>query len=82
MRKLDPEATRRVRQALGRLTDGASNLDVRSVTGRPGWLRLRVGDQRVLFRRMEPTDGQDAPRWFVARVVDRRDLDRAVVLLP
>lgn len=42
------------------------------------YLRLRVGDWRVLYR---PTTEQEAVAggegWFVFRIVNRRDLERA-----
>jgi hypothetical protein len=58
---------RRVR--LEQLGD-AANLDIKAPTGRSPWLRMRVGDCRVIYRPAEP-----GPGWYVARVVNRRDLD-------
>jgi mRNA-degrading endonuclease RelE of RelBE toxin-antitoxin system len=72
LRGLDPETRRRLADALRRLDSAASNLDVVPLKGRSPWLRLRVGGHRVLYRRA------GADRWWVARIVDRRDLDRAV----
>jgi mRNA-degrading endonuclease RelE of RelBE toxin-antitoxin system len=60
-----------VLEALGALAGGAENLDVKALTGQTVWLRLRVGDFRVLYM---PAGKQ----WLVARVVNRRDLDKAV----
>jgi mRNA interferase RelE/StbE len=82
VRKLDGPARRRVREALEQLAAGAGNLDVKAISGHPGWLRLRVGEHRVLYR---PLSGQEAgrqPGWLVARVVDRKDLERALAKLP
>ena len=63
---------RRVR--LERLRGGdAANLDIKALTGRPPWLRMRVGDWRVIYRPADP-----GPGWYVARVVNRRDLDATV----
>ncbi|MBI4728303.1 MAG: type II toxin-antitoxin system RelE/ParE family toxin [Acidobacteria bacterium] len=46
---------------------------VKPLVGKAPWLRLRVGDVRVLYRR------DPRPRvLLVARIVDRRDLERAV----
>jgi len=42
-----------------------------SVSGHPGWLRLRVGDWRILYR-------LHAGSRVVARIVNRRDLEAAV----
>jgi hypothetical protein len=63
---------RRVR--LERLGGGdAANLDIKALTGRSPWLRMRVGDWRVIYRPADP-----GPGWYVARVVNRRDLDATV----
>jgi mRNA-degrading endonuclease RelE of RelBE toxin-antitoxin system len=63
---------RRVR--LERLGGGdAANLDIKALTGRSPWLRVRVGDWRVIYRPADP-----GPGWYVARVVNRRDFDATV----
>jgi len=50
-------------------------LDIVTLQGRKPWLRLRVGNWRVLFR---PIEGEDVTRGFlVARVINRRDLHDA-----
>ena len=76
---MDGPQRRRVRDALEALSAGADNLDVKALAGRAPWLRLRVGDWRVLYR---PLSAEEAaaggPGWLVARVVDRRDLERSV----
>jgi mRNA-degrading endonuclease RelE of RelBE toxin-antitoxin system len=41
-----------VRDGLEQLRTGASNLDVKQVQGHPPWWRLRVGDWRVLYRKL------------------------------
>ena len=68
-----PDATR-VLTRLGRLaTPLPDGLDVVPIVGHAPWLRLRDGDFRVLFR------PEGAPSTFlVVRVVNRRDLERAV----
>jgi mRNA-degrading endonuclease RelE of RelBE toxin-antitoxin system len=68
-----PEQTR-IADALRSLEKGATNLDVKAIQGRSPWLRLRVGDYRVLYR---PVD----QGWWVERIVSRGDLDRAVATL-
>ena len=60
---------------LRQLEAGVPNLDLKALTGHPGWMRLRSGDWRVLYR--STGDGL-----HVARVVNRRDLERAVRTLP
>lgn len=61
----------RVTDGLRRLASGDPNLDVKQLRGRDPWLRLRVGDWRVLYRPFE------LGLW-VERIVHRRDLHRAV----
>lgn len=66
-----PEA-RRIVRALDELAAGAPNLDVKALQGRAPWLRLRVGDWRVLYREIGEGD------LLVGRIVPRGDLERAV----
>ena len=81
--KLAPRAIRdlkgltrkRVQQAFQSLEADAANLDVKPVAGHAPWRRLRVGEHRVLYR--ELADDADA-HYLVARVIDRRDLHRAI----
>jgi mRNA-degrading endonuclease RelE of RelBE toxin-antitoxin system len=72
----------RIREALEALAAGASNLDIKPLAGAAPWHRLRVGDYRVLYRPVDSSEtvGSDA-RWLVARIVHRRDLERAVSAL-
>ncbi len=48
-----------------------ANLDLKALTGQPGWYRLRVGNWRVLYY-------SDLPGIVIERIVNRRDLERAV----
>lgn len=73
LRKLDPEQREHVRHALERMDAGAEGLNVKAMTGHPGWLRLRAGDYRILYRAV-------AGGWDVYRVV-RRDLAQAASTL-
>jgi mRNA-degrading endonuclease RelE of RelBE toxin-antitoxin system len=63
------------------------NLDIKHLTGRPPWLRLRRGDYRVLYRPLLGAElsvlgtGESAG-FLVERVVDRGDLERAAATLP
>lgn len=71
-----------MREALEALGAGASNLDVKPLIGSAPWHRLRVGDFRVLYRPVEPNETADSGAGLlVARVVHRRDLERAVATL-
>jgi mRNA-degrading endonuclease RelE of RelBE toxin-antitoxin system len=45
--------------------------DVKPIRGMPGWLRLRIGEVRILFRLLDDTVR-------VERIVDRKDLERAI----
>ncbi len=61
-------------ERLRHLGDQTENLDVKPLQGRPGWWRLRVGDWRILYL-------ADANGIVVERIVNRRDLERAVSTL-
>jgi mRNA interferase RelE/StbE len=79
LRRMDGPQRRRIREALEALAAGAGNLDVKALAGRSPWLRMRVGDWRVLYRPLTQEEAADGgPGWLVARVVDRRDLERSV----
>jgi mRNA-degrading endonuclease RelE of RelBE toxin-antitoxin system len=72
----------RIREGLDGLAAGAINFDIKPLAGNASWHRLRIGDHRVLYRPIEPGEvaGSDA-RLLVARIVHRRDLERAVSTL-
>jgi mRNA-degrading endonuclease RelE of RelBE toxin-antitoxin system len=82
LRKLDRQVRTRVRRALEQLATGAENLDLKAISGHPGWLRLRVGEHRVLCRPLGPKESDEQPAWLIARIVDRKELERAVTKLP
>jgi mRNA-degrading endonuclease RelE of RelBE toxin-antitoxin system len=67
------------------------NLDIKALRGAAPWLRLRVGDYRILYRPLTREELKAVSRqrkrraeagYLVARIVHRRDLDRAVRALP
>lgn len=63
------------------------NLDLAALRGGAPWLRLRLGDWRMLLRPLTPAElvrvAATAEHGFlVARIVNRRDLERAVATLP
>lgn len=67
------------------------NLDVKALEGHGSWLRLRVGAYRILYRPLSVEElatvgrrrgGQAEAGYLVARIVHRRDLERAVDTLP
>jgi mRNA-degrading endonuclease RelE of RelBE toxin-antitoxin system len=48
---------KRLRDAVERLAGGgedAENLDIKALAGRAPWLRLRVGEWRVIYRPIDP----------------------------
>lgn len=74
----------RVREALDELRSGVANLDVKALRGASPWLRLRTGDWRVIYRPMTSDEAAAAGAesgFLVARIVNRRDLERVVRLL-
>lgn len=75
-------ALARIREALEGLAAGEANLDIKPPVGVAPWHRLRVGDYRLLYRSINRAEIEDSDaRWLVARVVHRRDLERAVATL-
>jgi mRNA-degrading endonuclease RelE of RelBE toxin-antitoxin system len=80
LRRMNRPDVRRVREALDDLVAGAENLDVKAIQGHSPWRRLRVGDFRVLYRELSRREGAGSgnPGLLVARVIDRRELERAV----
>jgi hypothetical protein len=82
LRKLASGDIRRVRGGLEALSAGAENLDVKAVANRAPWLRLRVGELRVLYRPLNENEiEKDAEKWLISRVIHRRELDHAVASL-
>jgi hypothetical protein len=59
------------------------NLDVKALRGRSPWLRLRVGDWRIVYRpltraELKRLDSDELEGYLVARIVNRRDLERTL----
>jgi mRNA interferase RelE/StbE len=82
VKDLDSLPTRtaaRIVEALERLGDdpGSEALDTKALVGRRPWRRLRIGEYRVLFRLAEK-----GRVLLVARIVDRKELERALDSLP
>jgi len=76
LRRIGPgRDAERIGAALRALGAGQEDLDIKALTSLPGWLQLRVGDWRVIYRAHEGG-------WIVARIVNRRDLMAAVRTLP
>lgn len=74
LRRMGPGPQReRVRLPLAELAKESVDLDVKALSGRSPWLRLRVGDYRMIYRSYGEPGG-----WWVERIVHRRELDDAV----
>jgi mRNA-degrading endonuclease RelE of RelBE toxin-antitoxin system len=68
-----------------------ANLDVKLLKGVPPYLRLRVGDHRILYRPLDEVElaavaerrglSDVGTGYLVVRIVHRRDLERAVASL-
>ena len=64
-----------------------ANLDIKALTGRAPWLRIRRGEYRVLYRPLTNNELQalnttEKAGFLVERVIDRGDLERAASTLP
>lgn len=70
----------RIRHVLEALGSEQTGLDIKPLRGQSPWLRLRVGDYRILYRPIDPREAADASH-LVARIVHRSDLERAVSTL-
>lgn len=81
IRGLDRSVHRGIVEALPHID--APNADVKSLASRPPWRRLRIGSHRVVFRmlgveELAALDATSAQGVLVARVVHRRELERAI----
>jgi mRNA-degrading endonuclease RelE of RelBE toxin-antitoxin system len=82
LRGLGTTELARIRSGVVGLARGAQG-DVKALAGSPPWLRMRVGDYRILFRPLTAAEladlGREEPAgWLIARVVHRSELERAV----
>ena len=69
-----------------------ANLDMKALSGRSPWMRLRAGDWRVVFRPLLGPEGAELSRArgepvgpgtvYVERIINRRDVERIVAALP
>jgi len=75
LKRLDSPTRKRVQRSFEALATNAVNLDIKPVAGHTPWRRLRVGEHRVLYREL-PVEADS--RYLVARIIDRRDLHRAI----
>jgi hypothetical protein len=72
----------RVTESIRALERGQEGLDVVGLEGRHPWRRLRDGDWRIIFRPLSEAEasklGIADDAILVARIVNRRDLERAI----
>ncbi len=64
-----------------------ANLDIKPLTGRVPWLRLRRGEYRVLYRPLTSSElralaATEEAGFLVERVIERGELERAASTLP
>jgi mRNA interferase RelE/StbE len=71
-RRIPDERVREIASRLQMVATGRSrNLDIKALKGLKPWMRLRVGDYRVVYRKAGSTI-------LVARVVSRQELESAI----
>src|SRR5271156_1039308 len=90
LRRIDHKSRRRLLDLLENdlaAEPQPANLDIKALTGRAPWLRLRRGEYRVLYRPL--TDGElqmlgasEPAGFLIERVIDRGELERAASTLP
>ena len=90
LRKIDAKQRRLLRQAMDGLVriPPPGNLDIKKIELRPQFLRLRVGDWRIIYRPLSDAEMRmlvmrrgtlSGPTGFlIERIVDRQHLERAV----
>ena len=71
LRKVHPQMRARIRGAVLKLAAEPRPPGARALKDRPGYLRVRVGDYRIIY-----TIEDDVLRVFVVRVGHRRDVYR------
>jgi mRNA interferase RelE/StbE len=71
LRKVHPQMRARIRGAVLKLAADPRPPGVRALKDRPGYLRVRVGDYRIIY-----TIEDDVLRVIVVRVGHRRDVYR------
>ena len=71
LRKVHPEIRARIRGAVLKLATDPRPPGARALKDRPGYLRVRVGDYRIIY-----TIEDDVLRVLVVRVGHRRDVYR------
>jgi len=88
LRRLSAVDRRRVQPALEALAAETENLDIKAITGKNPWLRLRAGNFRILHREITAAEldarmGRVAQSnrirgYLIARVIHRSELERAL----
>ncbi len=89
LRQLEPSVRHRIESFIEkrlRVIPQPANLDIRQLQGKGPWLRVRVGELRIVCRRLTASElaarGVSVPLgYLIVRVVQRSDLERAVAQL-
>ncbi len=90
LRRIDPKSRKRLLDLLEHdlaTEPQPANLDIKPLTGRTPWLRLRRGEYRVLYRPLTSSDlralaATEQAGFLVERVIERGELKRAASSLP
>jgi mRNA-degrading endonuclease RelE of RelBE toxin-antitoxin system len=90
LRRIDHKSRKRLLDLLEHdlaIEPQPANLDIRPLTGRVPWLRLRRGEYRVLYRPLTSSElralaAAERAGFLVERVIERGDLERAASSLP
>lgn len=85
LRRIDRKSRRRLLDLLENdlaAEPQPENLDIKALTGRAPWLRLRRGEYRVLYRpladgELQMLNASEPTGFLVERVVERGELERA-----
>jgi mRNA-degrading endonuclease RelE of RelBE toxin-antitoxin system len=92
LRRMERPERERIAKALDGLAavPPPDNLDIEPLKGKKPWMRMREGDWRIIYRPMsaaelehmaELGDLEGYEGFLVARVVNRKDLEKAVKAL-
>lgn len=89
LRQLDVSVRHRIESFIAkrlRVIPQPPNLDIRQLQGNAPWLRVRIGELRIICRRLSASElaarGVSAPLgYLIVRVVQRSELERAIAEL-
>jgi mRNA-degrading endonuclease RelE of RelBE toxin-antitoxin system len=90
LRRIDHKSRRRLLDLLENdlaAEPQPANLDIKPLTGRAPWLRIRRDEYRILYRpltnsELQALSAKERAGFLIERVIDRGDLERATSTLP